>query len=219
MGVNNYSGYRYLYTCRVTTKTRLNPYASRLAEILQCATDSRDVRYETVPALRSKPYEIRLQGGSAGDTKLFHVSAGNGHADTHFEPRSMDASGSVGRQRSGRTDGADAALHGLCCGGFTESPDLLPGRRHVAGEVLPDSGKSGQAAVNVKAEGKHPSEKPLLTLTLTEEQFGHLAFAVLCQVGDLQESHESDNPEVVAAIRCLDDISRYCNEIKKGALS
>jgi len=81
--------------------------------------------------------------------------------------------------------------------------------------VFPDSGKSGQSAVDVKAEGIHPSARPHLTLTLTEEQLSHLAFAVLCQISGLQDGDESDCPEVVEAIERLNEISRYCNEITK----
>lgn len=99
----------------------------------------------------------------------------------------------------------------------TELPDLLPRRRHVAGEVLPESGKSGQPAVSVKAEGKHPSEKPLLTLTLTEEQLRDLAFAVYCQTVEIQDSDEADHPEVLPVIRRLNEVSAMCIALEKAA--
>lgn len=87
----------------------------------------------------------------------------------------------------------------------------------MAGEVLPDSGKSGQPAVNVKAEGKPPAEKPLLTLTLTEEQLRDLAFAVYCQTCEIQDGDEADHPEVLPVIRRLNEVSAMCIELEKAA--
>ncbi|MDO8207408.1 MAG: hypothetical protein Q7T38_06260 [Gallionella sp.] len=107
-------------------------------------------------------------------------------------------------------------------------------------EVVPDSGKSGQAAVSEKAEGdKRPSEKPLLTLTqaapkerspeapeeqrltltLTEEQLRDLAFAVYCHVSGIQDGDEADHPEVVPVIRRLNEVSAMCIELEKSASS
>jgi hypothetical protein len=77
----------------------------------------------------------------------------------------------------------------------------------------------GQCALNVKPEGMHPSEKPLLTLTLTEEQLKHLAFAVYCQTVELQDGFEANEPEVIAAIEALNEISRLCIELGNEAQS
>ena len=60
------------------------------------------------------------------------------------------------------------------------------------------------------------SAKPLLTLqvslTLTEEQRDHLAFAVLCQVDSLAECDEVDELEVQEAIRCLVDVGHMLDQ-------
>lgn len=77
----------------------------------------------------------------------------------------------------------------------------------------------GQYAQRAKAEGVRPSEKPVLTLTLTEAQLNHLAFAVYCQASSLEDSHEADEPEVIEAMECLNGVSAMCIALKKGALS
>ena len=78
----------------------------------------------------------------------------------------------------------------------------------------------GQAAPVVRAEGDNrPSEKPLLTLTLTAEQLNHLAFAVYCQISSLEDSHEVDEPEVIEAMNRLNEVSAMCIELVKGAQS
>lgn len=45
-------------------------------------------------------------------------------------------------------------------------------------------------------------------LTLTQEQFRHLAFAVQEQIESLEESYEADEPEAKDALRCLLDNQR-----------
>jgi len=44
-------------------------------------------------------------------------------------------------------------------------------------------------------------------LTLTQEQCSHLGFAVLEQIESLEESYESDEPEVKDALRCLLEVA------------
>lgn len=51
-------------------------------------------------------------------------------------------------------------------------------------------------------------------VTLTQEQCKHLAFAVLCQVEGLIESHEADEPEVQEALRCLQE---FQGNLKRAA--
>lgn len=218
-GYYNYSGLRYRDTCRVINSTRLNPYASRLTAVLEGVTGSHVVSNETIPALYSNPYGIRLQGGSAGVTKLFRLFAGNGGFDTRLDIHAKAVEPEAGGQRSGHTAAGDAASC-LCCEVATDLPDLLPRRRNAAVEVLPESGKSGQDAVQVEAEGdKRPSEKPLLTLNLTAEQLRDLAFAVYCQVVEIQYGDEANHPEVLPVIRRLNEVSAMCIELEKGALS
>ena len=99
-----------------------------------------------------------------------------------------------------------------------ESPDLLAAVLAVnPSDTL--TRQAGQAEVNGKAEGNHPDAKPLLTLTVTEEQLRHLAFAVYCQTCELTEGREADEPEVQAAVRCLDAVWLKCDELKKTVQS
>lgn len=78
----------------------------------------------------------------------------------------------------------------------------------------------GQIALAVPAEGDtRPSEKPLLTLTITEEQLRDLAFAVYCQICGIQDGDEADHPEVVPVIRRLNEVSAMCIELEKRGLS
>ena len=85
------------------------------------------------------------------------------------------------------------------------------------GVSAPDFGRQMQ---DVPAEGDTPpSENPLLTLTLTADQFRHLAFAVYNQVVELTESREAENPEVQDAIRCLNEVSSLCIQLEKRGLS
>jgi|GEM_PF-5217720 len=52
-------------------------------------------------------------------------------------------------------------------------------------------------------------------LTLTQEQCRHLAFAVLEQIESLEESYESDDPEVKDALRCLIEVQRMMKRAAK----
>lgn len=72
----------------------------------------------------------------------------------------------------------------------------------------------GQCAQDVKAEGKHPSEKPPLTLTLTEELLRELHFAVYCQVSGLEDSDEADEPEVIEGMERLNEILGMCIDLE-----
>lgn len=94
-----------------------------------------------------------------------------------------------------------------------------PTRPGVSGS---DFGRHAQA---VRAEGDpRPSEDQQapqgraagLTLNLTAEQLNDLAFAVLCQVEDLQDGREADEPEVRQAVQRLNEVLRMCNELKNG---
>lgn len=48
-----------------------------------------------------------------------------------------------------------------------------------------------------------PTEPDRLPFALSEEQRSHLAFAALCQIGELEECDEAGHPEVQEAIRHL----------------
>jgi hypothetical protein len=77
----------------------------------------------------------------------------------------------------------------------------------------------GQHAPADRAEGDlRPFEKPLLTLSLTAEQLKHLAFAVYCQVSELEDSHEADDLEVREAMERLNEVSQRCIELEKAEL-
>jgi len=52
-------------------------------------------------------------------------------------------------------------------------------------------------------------------LTLTQEQCSHLGFAVLEQIESLEESYESDEPEVKDALRCLLEVQRMMKRAAK----
>lgn len=56
-------------------------------------------------------------------------------------------------------------------------------------------------------------------LKLTEAQRAHLAFAVLCQVEDLEDCHEAHEPEVQEAIFCLHQVRVVLEALGKGAQS
>ena len=79
----------------------------------------------------------------------------------------------------------------------------------------------GQHAQREKAEGARPSEKPVLplTLNLTEAELREVSFAVLCQITDLQDGHEADEPEVIAAIARLDGLLGRFEVLGKGRSS
>ena len=165
-----------------------------------------EVRHETIPSFSAKPYNTRLTGA-------FEVRKNYSKFSQINELSVTDLAGISVQPVPPEGGTADR----VCQPG--ELPDLLPWRRNGVGEVFPDSGKSGQSAADVKAEGIHPSARQHLTLILTEEQLSHLAFAVLCQISGLQDGDESDCPEVVEAIERLNEISRYCNEIIQGVSS
>ena len=74
----------------------------------------------------------------------------------------------------------------------------------------------GQHAQREEAEGACPSEKPLLTLSLTAEELSTLSFAVYCEVTALQDGPEADEPEVMTAIDRLNAISGRLIALEKG---
>lgn len=128
-----------------------------------------------------------------------------------------------------------ARFSGLCrncssLGGFVQAAPS-----HQISEAAARSSRAGgsasdfgQDALLVRAEGdQRPSEDQqapqgragLWTLNLTEEQFKDVAFAVLCQHDALEDSHEADDPEVVAAMNRLNEVQRMCIDLKNGRQS
>ncbi len=77
----------------------------------------------------------------------------------------------------------------------------------------------GQHAPRENPEGARPSEKLVLTLTLTPEELRNLSFAVYCHVGEILDSDEADHPEVVPVIDRLNGISSRLIELEKGLQS
>ncbi len=78
------------------------------------------------------------------------------------------------------------------------------GRREcvdVAEKSLVRSGSEGSEAVPNPA-------KPFLVFRLTAEQADHLAFSALCQVAELEKSHEANELEVLDAIQSLNESMR-----------
>jgi hypothetical protein len=61
------------------------------------------------------------------------------------------------------------------------------------------------------ASSYHPSAKPLLTFSLTEEQREDLAFAAMCKAGELEEGDEADELEVREAIGNLWEAYKVLN--------
>jgi hypothetical protein len=74
----------------------------------------------------------------------------------------------------------------------------------------------GQHAPRENPEGVRPSEKPLLTLTLSEAELKDLRFAVYCHVGEILDSDEADHPEVVPHIDRYNAILERLIELEKG---
>lgn len=121
---------------------------------------------------------------------------------------------------------------GLCrnCSSFGVFVQAAPS--HQISEAAARSSRAGvsasdfgQHALHARAEGDpRPSEDQqapqgragLWTLNLTEEQFKDVAFAVLCQHGALADSHEANDPEVVAAMNRLNEVQRMCIELENG---
>lgn len=68
-------------------------------------------------------------------------------------------------------------------------------------------------------QSKRSAAEQAVVLPLNVEQFNHLAFAVLCQVGSLQDGHEANNPEVREAIACLDDLLGQLEALRGGRSS
>lgn len=103
--------------------------------------------------------------------------------------------------------------HGLSVGidQANQETGCTAGDRFPAKPVLAVS--DAPAVVATGADSGQPSPSPegtraarLFSIELTEEQRSHLAFAVLCQVAELVDSHEADEPEVQEAILCLDQV-------------
>ena len=74
----------------------------------------------------------------------------------------------------------------------------------------------GQHAPREKPEGGCTSEKSVLTLTLSEAELKELRFAAYCQACELQDSHEAEEPEVVAALERLNAILRRLIDLEEG---
>ena len=92
---------------------------------------------------------------------------------------------------------------GFDFGAAAAFPDTLPGGSAVTGEAGTMSGRSGQPAPQVKAEGIRPPASSVLTFSLTEAQRSALSFAALCEAEELAAGREAHEPEVQEAIRHL----------------
>ena len=75
----------------------------------------------------------------------------------------------------------------------------------------------GQHAQREKAEGARPSDKPLLTLSLSEAELSELRFAVYCHLGEILDSDEADHPEVLPHIDRYNEILGRLIALEKGA--
>ncbi|MFZ1547462.1 MAG: hypothetical protein WAT12_10245 [Candidatus Nitrotoga sp.] len=82
------------------------------------------------------------------------------------------------------------------------------GRRECVGVAEKSLVRNGSERSEAKRSDHHPSAKPLLVFRLTAEQAEHLAFSALCQVSELENSHEANEPEVLEAIRSLNESRR-----------
>lgn len=234
-GVVNYSTLLLWLLGRNTQETRLNPYVSMLVEVLQGATGCHIVVTTSISDLRLKPYVIRVDAGSAGfgnySTLCHSVRSENPLLMLTLTAEQLDhLVFAIYCQVVELTEGREAdepevqqaiqCLNSIAVTvtellSYRQASQISGAASRPSREGLPAS-DFGQFAENVKPEGMRPSEKPLLILTLTAEQLKHLAFAVLCQLGELQESPEAEDPEVIAAVACLDALLGEFEALGRG---
>lgn len=182
-------------------------YRFKKGQVLGARKDARSKKWAVYPPakLLSRPqHHLAQRGALGGSAGTAPETAGNPPSEP-MRPAEEPAASRLAVDPTGSQEGHAAG--GILGGGRSTHPAA---RSAPEALLRPSTDSASQAP-----QGRNEKLEGAAWFLLSEEQRGHLAFAALCQIDDLERSHEANHPEVLDAIRSLTEASRI---LKGGQL-